>query len=34
MLRVLKDSYITGRTVNLADTARGSLWEGAVAVGD
>ena len=35
MLRVLKDSYIiTCRAVNLADTARGSPREGAVAVGD
>ena len=30
--RVLKDSHITSRAVNLADTARGSLREGAVAV--
>ena len=27
--RVLKDSHITGRAVNLADTARGSLREAA-----
>ena len=31
---VLKDSYITGSAVNLAAKVRGSIREGAVAVGD